>query len=294
MPTEERTTPVLNLLTVDLEEWFVVEALNSICPRDSWESLPSTIVANTRRLLKLFRRYHVKATFFTVGWCAEKNPLLIQEVVDDGHEIACHSYYHRRVDTLSPEEFQRDTERAMDAIVKASGTLVVGYRAPSWSMGVRTPWAFEILSKLGFEYDSSIFPIKHDIYGMPDGPRKVFRMQFEGNRTLFEVPGSTFRLLGANVPIGGGGFLRHSPYWYTKRRLEEINASGDPANVYLHPWELDPDPPRIPGLSALQKFRMYSSTNHMETRLERLLSDFEFVTMGEYLATRRRQQIGFR
>lgn len=272
----------------------MVEALSEICTRDTWDTLPSTIVSNTRRLLRLFRRFNAKATFFTVGWCAEKHPSLIYEVAADGHEIACHSYYHRRVDTLTPEEFKHDTERAIDALLKATGNRVLGYRAPSWSMGVRTPWAFETLSNLGFEYDSSIFPIKHDIYGMPDGPRKAFRMQFESNRTLFEVPGSTFRLMGANVPIGGGGFLRHSPYWYTRRRIQAINDDGDAVNVYVHPWELDDNPPRVDGLSALQRFRMYSSNSHLETRLERLLSDFEFVTMGEYLASRRRQQIGFR
>jgi polysaccharide deacetylase family protein (PEP-CTERM system associated) len=294
MPAEGRPSPVQNLLTVDWEEWFVVEALSAICPRETWETLPSTIVPNTRRLLKLFRKYNAKATFFTVGWCADKHPNLLSEVAADGHEIACHSYYHRRVDSLSPEEFQNDTQRAIDAILKSTGGRVLGYRAPSWSMGVRTPWAFETLSKLGFEYDSSIFPIKHDIYGMPNGPRKPFRMQFTAGRTLLEVPGSTFRLMGANVPFGGGGFLRHSPYWYTKQRIEAINEAGDAVNVYLHPWEIDSDPPRIPGLSALQRFRMYSSTGHMEARVERLLADFEFITMSEYLSIRRRQQIGFR
>jgi polysaccharide deacetylase family protein (PEP-CTERM system associated) len=256
--------------------------------------LPSTIIPNTRKLLNLFRKHHVRATFFTVGWCAEKCPALMRDVVADGHEIGCHSYLHRRVDSLSPDEFRLDTERAVDALLRATGIRAVGYRAPSWSMGVRTPWAFEILGKLGFEYDSSIFPIKHDIYGMPNGPRKAFRMQIDDVRTLFEIPGSTFKLFGSNVPIGGGGFLRHSPYWYTRNRIAALNAAGDIVNVYIHPWELDDNPPVVDGLTMLQRFRMYSSNDHLERRLDNLLSDFEFTTMGEYVNGCKRQQIGFR
>jgi len=157
----------VNLLTVDLEEWFVVEALSERYNRDRWQEMPSTLVKNSLRLLELFRRHDVRATFFVLGYCAEMYPDLIAEIHANGHEIACHSYFHRRVDQLDPQEFRLDTRRAVNAIVKACGDRPIGYRAPSWSINDSVPWAFEILSELGFEYDSSIFPIKHDLYGMP-------------------------------------------------------------------------------------------------------------------------------
>lgn len=286
--------PDLNILTVDLEEWFVAEALASRLSRDEWDSLPSTVEKTTRLLLSLFAQKNVRGTFFILGWCAERYPQLMQEVVDQGHEIACHSYWHRRVDSLDADTFREDTKLAVDALMKSVAIKPKGYRAPSWSMNDSTPWAFKILAELGFEYDSSIFPIKHDIYGMPHGPRQIFRMQFDGGEVMHEVPASTIRVFGKNLPIGGGGFLRHSPYWYTKRQIKKLNASGQPVVVYIHPWEVDHDPPRISDLSAMQKFRSYGSTEHVIAKLARLLDDFEFTTMQDYLHEQRRGQIGFR
>ena len=189
-----------NVLTVDLEEWFVVEALTGKHGKQEWENLPSTLEKNTRRLLDLFRRKRVTATFFVLGWCAERHQDLVAEIYNQGHEIACHSYYHRRVDLMDPDEFREDTMRSVDAIMMACGVRPRGYRAPSWSINDRIPWAFEILAQLGFDYDSSIFPIKHDIYGMPKGPRHLFRMKFENDLTLYEIPASTYRMLGRNIP----------------------------------------------------------------------------------------------
>ena len=284
----------LNLLTVDLEEWFVVEALAGRHSYEGWERLPSTVEKNCYRLLELFRRHDVRATFFVLGYCAERFPQLIETIHAAGHEVACHSFFHRRVDSLDREEFRLDTRRAMNAITRACGVRPLGYRAPSWSINDSVGWAFEELSDLGFEYDSSIFPIKHDLYGMPKGPREMFRMKFESGRFLYEIPASTYRLAWWNLPIAGGGYLRHCPYWYTSRIIRRLNRAGRPAVVYVHPWEIDPDPPAIEGLSRLQKLRTYGSTSILLAKLERLLSDFRFSTVMHYIQQRRQQRIGFR
>jgi polysaccharide deacetylase family protein (PEP-CTERM system associated) len=286
-------TDQFNLLTVDLEEWYVAEALVDRLDRGEWGDLPSTVVPNSRRLLDLFRRKQARATWFVLGWVAERHPELLREIQSDGHEIACHSFSHRRVDTMQPDEFRADTERAMQAIQAATGERPRGYRAPSWSINASIPWAFQILADLGFEYDSSIFPIKHDIYGMPEGPRELFRMKFDNGRFLYEIPASTWRLLGQNVPIAGGGYLRHCPYWYSRLAIRKLNLLGRPAVVYIHPWEIDPQPPRVTGLSLTQRLRSYGSTAILALKLERLLEDFNFTTMTHYIRHSRRRQIGF-
>ena len=282
-----------NFLTVDLEEWYVAEALADLLPMEKWDSYPSTVERNTRRLLDLFDRAQVRATFFTLGWCAERHPELIREIDRAGHEVACHSYRHGKISQMSNEEFRKDTERAIDAIGSAVGFRPRGYRAPSWSVTPQVNWAFEALVDLGFSYDSSIFPIKHDLYGMPTGPRQLFRMKFDHGRFLYELPASTVRRWGQNIPFGGGGYLRHSPYWYTRRQVRRANAAGEPVVVYVHPWEIDPDPPVIDGLSWLQRFRTYGSTGTLLQKLDRLLTDFEFMAAEDYIRTKTRGQIGF-
>ncbi len=282
-----------NLLTVDMEEWFVVESLAERFGHDDWPELPSTLERNCDRLLRLFDRHRIRATFFAVGWCAERHPDLLQRIARAGHEIGCHSYHHRRVDQMTPEHFREDTLRALTVIHKAAGVRPVGYRAPSWSMNDTVPWAFETLAELGFEYDSSIFPIKHDLYGMPHGPRHLFRMTFDGGRFLYEMPASTMSILGRNIPVGGGGYLRHSPYWYTRAMMRYLNRAGQPVVVYVHPWEIDPDPPPVSGLSPLQRFRTYGSTDTLEYKLDKLLTDFEFVASIDYVRMSRRNRIGF-
>ncbi|HWR84184.1 MAG TPA: XrtA system polysaccharide deacetylase [Candidatus Deferrimicrobium sp.] len=283
-----------NLLTVDLEEWFVVDILSDRYTLEEWDKLPSTVTANCRRLLETLRRCNTTATWFVLGWIAHKYPHLIREIFHEGHEIACHSYMHRRVDLMDPTAFRTDTEMAIEAIIKAVGIRPVGYRAPSWSINPGVAWAFEILGELQFEYDSSIFPIKHDIYGIPDGPRQMFKMQLENGHTLWEVPASTCRLLGRNVPIAGGGFFRHAPYWYSRRMIRKLNSEQQPVVVYVHPWELDPEPPRIGGLSFLQRYRSYGATGIMRLKLERLLREFSFTTISDYLRLQSKRQIGFR
>lgn len=283
----------LNLLTVDLEEWFVVEALAGRFSRRDWPALPSTLERNCERLLRLFDRHRVHATFFSVGWCAERFPDLMRRIAEAGHEIGCHGYIHGRVNKMDPGEFRQDTRRVLDVLTDVCGVRPVGYRAPSWSIDDSIPWAFEILAELGFEYDSSIFPIKHDLYGMPEGPRELFRMSFEGGRFLYELPASTIRWWGQNLPIGGGGYLRHSPFWYTRMQMRRLNETGLPVVVYVHPWEIDPDPPPIKGLTFVQRFRTYGSTGTLEYKLDRLISEFEFVPVIDYIKKATRQRIGF-
>lgn len=283
----------LNLLTVDMEEWFVVEALADRVSFEDWDSHSSTLVRNSRRLLNLFSRKGVHATWFILGWCAEKHREIVAEIADAGHEIGCHSYRHRKISSLSPEEFREDTLRAQEAIVSAAGVTPVGYRAPSWSITPESAWAFDILAELGFQYDSSLFPIKHDLYGIPGGPREIFKMKTANNRYLWEIPASTYRTLGRNIPLGGGGYLRHSPYWYSRWMINKLNAQHVPVVVYIHPWEIDPEPPFIDGLSASQRFRTYGSTDTFEVKLERLLEDFEFVCASDYLAATATKKIGF-
>jgi polysaccharide deacetylase family protein (PEP-CTERM system associated) len=194
---------------------------------------------------------------------------------------------------MDAQSFREDTLMAIDAIVQAVGNRRYGYRAPSWSINDRTPWAFEVLAELGFEYDSSIFPIKHDIYGMPEGPRKPVKMTFDNGRYLWEIPASTLRIMGKNIPLAGGGFFRHSPYWYTRNLIRKLNQLGQPAVVYIHPWEFDPDLPRVPAISAFKRFRMYSSTSILSYKFDRLLQDFQFTTVGTFLRLQKKRRIGF-
>ncbi|KAA3631584.1 MAG: DUF3473 domain-containing protein [Calditrichaeota bacterium] len=282
-----------NIFTVDLEEWFVVEILSNRYTKKEWEKLQSTVVDDSLALLNLLNHYNVKATWFVLGWVAEKYPELVQEIFQTGHEIACHSYYHRRVDTLSKDEFIADTEKAINSLIKAIGNAPFGYRAPSWSINNKNPWAFEILAELGFLYDSSIFPIKHDLYGWEDGPRYKFKMEFSKGKTIYEIPATTYHILGKNIPVAGGGYFRHSPYWYSKMIIKKINMKKQPAIFYIHPWEINSELPEIEGLSTLQRFRTYSSSELLKHKVEKLLTDFQFFTMAEYLELFKKKKIGF-
>ena len=283
-----------NIFTVDLEEWFVVEILAGKYTKKDWENLVSTVVDDSLILLEILNRHNVKATWFVLGWVADKFPELIQEISDYGHEISCHSYHHQRVDQLNKEQFKKDTEQAINTLIKSTGKMPFGYRAPSWSINNLNSWAFEVLADLGFVYDSSIFPIKHDIYGWADGPRRDFKMQFESGKTLIELPATTYKLFGKNIPVAGGGYFRHSPYWYTKSIIKSLNKSKQPAIFYIHPWEVNPNLPKIEGLSAIQRFRTYSSTELLTHKVEKLLKDFKFTNMADYLSLYSKNKIGFK
>lgn len=284
---------VSNILTVDLEDWFVVENLKENIDQNEWERLEHRIEDNTIALLQIFRQHGVHATFFVLGWVAEHFPHLIGELVYSGHEIACHSYGHNRIDTMDEAGFREDTQKAIDIIMRTAGVQPVGYRAPSWSINSKIPWAWEVLADLGFKYDSSIYPIKHDIYGEPNAPRDLFQLKLKSRKTLYELPASTVQLFGRNMPVGGGGYLRLSPYWYTSKMIRSQNAKGRPVMVYLHPWEIDVDQPKVKGLSPFQQFRQYGSISTMSQKLHRLLTEFDFITALDYVTVTTKRRIGF-
>jgi polysaccharide deacetylase family protein (PEP-CTERM system associated) len=270
-----------DLLSVDVEDYYHVEAFADRIPSTSWPAFPPRVADNTKRVLKLLADYDCRATFFVLGWIAERNPELVRTILNAGHEIACHSHYHRRVTSLTPEEFRSDVRQARAAIENAIGCRVVGYRAPSFSITRRSLWALEILSEEGFLYDSSIFPIHHDLYGFPESPRSPYRVQFGSNRTLFEIPISTFRVGGINWPTGGG-YLRHLPMQYTRWAIRRIRMERKPLVMYFHPWEIDPDQPRIPG-GWKSRLRHYTGLRKMESRLREVLSDRNFVPLREFV-----------
>lgn len=282
-----------NILTVDLEDWFVVENLKDNIRFEEWDELPERVVKSTNRLLELFDYYDVRATFFVLGWIAEKHPGMVHDVSSMGHEIACHSYSHGRIDALTEEQFREDTRRAIGAIAEACGVVPVGYRAPSWSINSKIPWALEVLADMGFLYDSSVYPIKHDIYGEPGGPKQIVRLELAGGRHIHEVPASTINILGKNFPVGGGGYLRHSPFWFTKKMINKLNDNNRPAVIYIHPWEIDTKQPRVNGLTAFQRYRQYGSINTIERKMEMLLQTFDFSTVKDYIKRLVRKPIGF-
>jgi polysaccharide deacetylase family protein (PEP-CTERM system associated) len=284
---------IRNILTVDLEEWFVVENLREKIHHDQWDGLPTRIQENTQKILKLFDYYGTRATFFVLGWIAKKFPRLINTVAQSGHEIACHSFFHKRIDQMTREGFINDTEMAVRAIEKACGVTPVGYRAPSWSINAEVPWTFEILADMGFLYDSSIYSIKHDLYGQPYGPQKIFRMNLNNGKSLYEIPASTVRIFGRNFPIGGGGYLRHAPFWFTERMIKKLNKNNQPAVIYIHPWEIDENQPRLKGLTSLQKYRQYGSIATLLKKMELLLEKLDFIPASEYISCLSKRPIGF-
>ncbi len=270
-----------NILTVDLEDWFSVETFNTVFETRQWDRLQSTVELTTEKILILFRRCRVRATFFVLGWIAEKYPDLVERVAREGHEIGCHSYHHRMAASLSAEEFRRDTQLAVNAIVSACGVRPIGYRSPSWGMSGSNTWACDILHELGFKYDSSIFPIRHDIYGDPSAPRHPHYVSLSGGNTLIEIPASTVMILGRRFPLGGGGWLRQFPYWFTRWGIRRLNREGIPAVIYFHPWELEANIPRVK-LDLKNRIRQYGGLSTMEIKVKKLLSDFDFMTMKDY------------
>jgi polysaccharide deacetylase family protein (PEP-CTERM system associated) len=264
----------VNSITVDVEDYFQTEAMASTVMRHEWDQLPTRVERNTQRIFELFAERDVKGTFFFLGWVAEKFPELVRRAVELGHEIACHSYWHRLVYRMTPEQFREDTKRAKAVIEDIAGRRVLGYRAPSFSLVKSTEWAFEILVELGFRYDSSICPIRHDLYGNSDAPRTPH--QIAGGK-LMEFPIATLAIGRHNFPVGGGGYLRILPYSYTRWGLSHLNrAEKLRIVVYTHPWELDPEQPRL-SASARSRFRQYSGLRTTVGKLERLLKDFRFA-----------------
>lgn len=282
--TQRESVPTTHIMSVDVEEHFQVEAFAASISRESWDTYPSRVLTNTRRVLDLFEQYQTKATFFFLGWVADRFPQLVREVQARGHELACHSFWHRPVYQLTPAEFRRDTRMALDAIQEASGERVVGYRAPTWSITKKCLWAIDILAEEGFIYDSSIYPIRHDLYGMPDANRFAHSRRCRGGRSLIEIPPATVRLAGVNFPAAGGGYLRIFPLaytWWAIRRIEK--KDGQPVMVYFHPWELDPLQPRFRE-QLRSTFRTYTNLGVMRERVASLLSHRSFSPVGPSLA----------
>jgi polysaccharide deacetylase family protein (PEP-CTERM system associated) len=274
----------VNAMTIDVEDYFHVSAFDRVVSRADWGTLESRVCANTERLLRIFDAHGVTATFFVLGCVAEQFPGLVADIAARGHEIASHGYAHQLVYRQTPAAFREDVCRAKKVLESIINCPVDGYRAPSYSITTETPWAFDVLVEAGHRYDASIFPIRHDRYGIPDAPRHPYLISTSGG-ALVEAPGATVRLGTLNAPVGGGGYFRLLPYWWTRWGIGRLNRIEErPAIFYLHPWELDPAQPRLPA-DRLGRFRHYRNLDRTEERLHRLLTDFRFDAARSVLGT---------
>jgi polysaccharide deacetylase family protein (PEP-CTERM system associated) len=280
--TESASSVVVNAMTVDVEDYFQVSAFDRVVSRDSWSTFESRVCRNTERLLALFDDAGVRATFFILGWVATEYPQLVREIADAGHEIGSHGFGHQLVYDLSPEAFRADIRRARSVLMRLARGPVLGYRAPSFSVTERSLWALDIILEEGHIYDASVFPIRHDRYGIPNSPRHFHRLS-RASGSIWECPASTVRLAGTNLPIAGGGYFRLLPYAWTKWGIGRVNSSEiRPVTFYLHPWEIDPGQPRLPA-SALSRFRHYRNLAKTESRLVQLLRDFKWGALADVL-----------
>lgn len=271
---------MLNALSIDVEEYFQVEALSGKISRASWSDIDSRIERSVDRLLQIFADSSATGTFFTLGWIATRHRQMVRRIVDNGHELASHGFEHWRVDHMSQEQFRSDAERTKKLLEDLSGETVRGYRAASFSVNEDTPWFFDTLEALGHAYSSSVYPIRHDLYGLPTAPRFVHRAGL--NQTLLEIPISTTTVFGSKVPCGGGGYFRLFPYPLSRWALRRVNRQDrQPCVFYLHPWEVDPDQPRIPHLPIKSRIRHYLNLSRTENRLTALLSDFSWSRMDQ-------------
>lgn len=277
---------VINAMTVDVEDYFQVSAFEKQVSKADWDTLPHRVAENTARILDLFAQHQVKATFFTLGWVAERYPQLIQRIVAEGHELASHGYEHIRVTEQSPEQFRADIIKAKQILEDVGGQPIIGYRAASYSIGAQNLWALQILEEEGHQYSSSIYPVKHDLYGMPSAPRFLFTP--ENTQKLVEIPITTLKILDRNIPCGGGGFFRLYPYQLSKWAYQYLNqVEKQPGIFYFHPWEIDPGQPRQQNLPFKSRFRHYLNLEKMPNRIHRLLEDFAWDTMQQvFLASR--------
>lgn len=268
-----------NALTVDLEEWFSGHILARGVSRTDWDKQKLRVTEITGRLLRILERHQTKATFFVLGWLAERVPELIKEIEDVGHEIASHGYSHVSITRMTPEEFEDDIKKSIEVIGACVKQKILGFRAPSFTVTAKTLWALDIIAEYGLKYDSSVFPVGfHPDYGIPDAPLSIYRI----HEKIIEVPLSCVELLGTRVPYGGGFYFRLYPYNLTRNLIRRCNREGRPAIFYLHPWELDPDQPKV-NLGGLNTLRHYYNISKIPTRLNRLLEDFEFTTIKEVI-----------
>ncbi len=268
---------IINAMSVDVEDYFQVSAFESHVNRTDWEHIPCRVERNTDRILQLFADHGVQATFFTLGWVAERYPQLVRRMVEAGHEVASHGYSHVRVTQQSPDEFRADVTRTKALLEDVSGQLVQGYRAASYSIGAGNLWALDVLAETGHQYSSSIYPIRHDLYGMPEAPRFSFRPT---DAAMIEVPVTTVKFFNHNYPCGGGGYFRLLPYGVSRWAMRRVNRRDEQSCVfYFHPWEIDPEQPRQQGVGLKTRVRHYLNLKRMEKRLTRLLNDFRWDRM---------------
>jgi polysaccharide deacetylase family protein (PEP-CTERM system associated) len=269
-------SPIVNALTIDVEDYFQVSAFAPYIRRDEWDSRECRVERNVDRILAMLAAHRIHATFFTLGWIAERYPQLVRRIVDGGHELASHGYGHERASDLTPTAFSADITRAKQLLEDLGGVEVRGYRAPSFSIGINNLWAFDSLARAGYRYSSSIYPIQHDHYGMPDSPRFAYRV----GAGLLEVPVSTVRWRKRNFPSSGGGYFRLLPYPVSRWLMRRVNSvDREPAIFYFHPWEIDPDQPRVAGVDAKSRFRHYVNIGRNEQRLQQLMQDFRWGRM---------------
>jgi len=269
---------VVNGLSVDVEDWFQVGAFENVIDRTSWDSLTDRVERNVEQILDLFAACEVHGTFFTLGWVAERHGPLMRKIVDAGHELASHGWDHARVFTLGKEAFARDVERARKVLEDASGVAITGYRAPSFSIDQRTPWAYAVLAEQGYSYSSSVAPITHDHYGWRNAPRFAFRPL--ASSALVEIPVTTAQFAGKRLAAGGGGFFRVLPYAFSRWAIRQVNSQDQrPAVFYFHPWEIDPAQPRVAGAPLRSKLRHYTNLDVMAEKLEQLIREFEWGRM---------------
>lgn len=268
---------VVNALTIDVEDYFQVSAFERYIDRSSWDSIDGRIEKNMGIILKHLKERNIKATFFVLGWIAERYPNIVLDIIKEGHELASHGYAHTRVTNQSREEFKEDIKKTKNLLEKISGQIVRGYRAPSYSINLTNLWAYQELINAGYEYSSSVYPIKHDLYGIHNAPRFPFKV----NRSDFvEIPVSTTKIANYKIPSGGGGYFRLIPYFIYKQLLLYINnKESHPCNFYFHPWEIDPDQPKTQNINMKTKFRHYINLNKTEKRLIKLMNDFGWQTM---------------
>lgn len=282
----ESKTAVTNAFTIDVEDYYHVSALASAIPRDTWDDRDSRVTASTDRILALLDERRIKGTFFVLGWVADKVPQLVRRIASLGHEVACHGYSHELIYRQTPAVFAEETKRSKSLLEDLTGLPVIGYRAASFSITPRSRWALDTLIELGFVYDSSIFPVRHDRYGMPGAARAPGFVQSPSGGRIAEFPMSTAAFGPVRVPVSGGGYFRLLPYWFTRAGLRSINETeGLPFTFYLHPWEIDHDQPRV-NAGLVSRFRHYTNLSKCEGRLRRLLGDFRFTTMRNVLRAR--------
>lgn len=274
--------PPTNAMTVDVEDYFQVQAFAGVIDRTAWDTIPCRVEANMDRILQQFDAAGTAATFFTLGWIADRYPAVVRRIVAAGHELASHGYGHARADRQTPDEFRADVRRARGVLQDLGGVPVIGYRAPTFSIGPRNPWAFDVLDEAGYAYSSSVYPVRHDLYGAPDAPRFPYR---PAAGALVEIPMTTVRLVGRNLPCAGGGYFRLMPYALFRTLLRRFNRIEAASGVfYFHPWEIDPDQPCVDAAGRVSRFRHTVNLSAMHGRIERLLRDFAWGRMDQVFA----------